>query len=110
MISIHQEKAKKINKIFYYDGNFCSNDIANILTGFGERGSCTLCLSSAEDKYEDKICENCIYQLTDNGFCNLGEAKETFMDIRYAENSEKLLLAFKNRANFLSKLIDITVS
>ena len=84
--------------------------VAGILTGFGERDSCTLCIAV------NGHCSQCTWYVLRKylgylGYpCNTEETSETYEDIEYADTPGDLLLAFKNRAehmrNHLKKVDD----
>ncbi len=93
------------------------NVIAEKLTGFGDACICLLCRetmkiekSFLKNKNIKHICSNCIYispatSSTIEPPCNDGSNKETFSDIMFAETPEKLLKAFRARANHIEEIL-----
>ena len=78
-------------------GEVCNmEDVANLLTGFGERNDCPLC--------KETLCFECVY----GGLYNCAEGKnaETYEGISRAETPDELLKAFRARAKHMRTLID----
>ena len=71
-------------------------ETAEILTGFGNMGSCSLC------RKVSGTCMNCIYHPSD---CVEGENEETYDRILEARSPTKLRNAFRARAKHIRKII-----
>lgn len=72
---------------------------AYLLTGFGSKTACPLCISV------DGYCHHCIYGPADSS-CTKGKNKDTYYAIKDAANPEELFLAFRMRALHLKKIIN----
>jgi hypothetical protein len=73
---------------------FINGDLgAQKLTGFGNRDTCTLCISVKNE------CNKCIYETIFN--CVHGVLTYSYFNIKDAETPEELLIAFHNRAKAL---------
>jgi len=74
---------------------------AEILTGFGSRATCSLCLSVNED------CSKCVYgknkESEINYNCVVGNNSKSYERIEEANTPHKLFNAFRNRAKHLRK-------
>jgi len=71
---------------------------ARRLTGFGDKDTCILCKKSK--------CEGCVYGVL-HTFCNSTKSRSniTFNAIRFSKTPEKLLEAFRNRADYMENLL-----
>jgi hypothetical protein len=96
--SITLEEIQKISKIRWIAIN--GNNIAgNSLTGFGSKSTCTLCVAV------NGYCDKCIYSsLTGNSFAGCTD-DFTYSSIGNADTSEKLLNAFRKRAEYMRNLL-----
>ena len=83
--------------------NICFADVKRKLTGFGSTGSCVLC----KGYYcVGEISCNCLYARNkDTVSCLKGKHKPTYDAIYYANDSEDLLLAYKNRAKHIREIL-----
>lgn len=88
--TITLEEIKEKWDISYYKKG---HDVAQLLTGFGGKGHCTLC------EAVDGICTDCVYG--EDFACINNRHKKTYNDIDYANTPSKLKNAFRRRAKHL---------
>lgn len=74
---------------------------ANLLTGFGNHETCTLCPGVI-----DAYCNNCTWVKLSGDMCADGNNEETYNAIDKAKSEMELLHAFKLRANRMRMLIE----
>ena len=79
---------------------FDLDDVPSCLTGFGSRMTCSLCIAVGASSYNIEGCKECIY----NGYLKCTKHK-TYKAIGVPETAEKLLKAFRNRADYIETLI-----
>lgn len=99
-----KELVKRYNTITEEDIDAIAEDIEweaipQVLTGYGDYCTCTLCTTSK------KGCTNCVYTYSNTHHCNEGETANTYRAIYFAENKRELLEGFKNRAIVLQDII-----
>lgn len=96
------------------DKNFQDNiiDILNKLTGFSFTDTCTLCSTGYSSYSQPQPCEACIYasgrhdpNLGLRYYCLKGKHKKTYNALKKCKSIDKLLIAYKNRANHISKVL-----
>ena len=99
----------QIERIEYRD----SADAANILTGFGDSRTCSLCDAVHSADPTSPLCEECIHSLTFVGDvyahaspCMSGLSKISYRAIQDATNIEDLLDAFAARADYMESLVN----
>ena len=75
-----------------------ANPDPEILTGFGNSGTCTLCIKAGN-------CDKCVYGESDTAYyaCIDGENKKTYFTIDNANTPRKILNAYRARAKHLRK-------
>lgn len=88
-----------------------SVDVTHFLTKFGNHNSCSLCREAkqiAETNEYDAFCQSCIYMQKTEHKCTSGQNEETYDNIWEASTkfSEKLLQAYRNRADYMESLIN----
>jgi hypothetical protein len=80
------------------DIGYCAIRVAEHLTGFGSKSTCTLC------KPINGVCSKCIYGGRGYRFgCINSQNNKTYSGIENAETAEELLDAFRKRAKHLRK-------
>lgn len=89
---------------------FALNDLdpAGMLTGFGNKGTCTLCTPVRRKGEEHHLfmtthCEECIYSKKED--CTEGRNAKTFWRIAEAKTPVKLRNAFRARAKHIRDLL-----
>ena len=91
--------SKNMNTLFWEFSK--STNCANLLTGFHNTESCTLCkaVNFSFDSKEDS-CTLCVYKK------HQGCTKhKTFKDIEKAESPSELLQAFRKRADYIENVV-----
>lgn len=106
-ITLEEIKNTKINNVEdIHNDNMMHWKRAEKLTGFGHIDLCTLC-KACEDKDGRLDCRTCIHKLhakQSNGIrCAI---HHTFDAISHSKSNKQLLKAFKDRADYLEKLVD----
>jgi len=78
---------------------FCDSEI---LTGFGDIDTCSLCLAI------DSInpCPQCVYIQIDNFKCHQSGNSDTYHKIRHAKTPKQLLTAYRNRAKHMRSVLE----
>ena len=74
----------------------------SILTGYGLKSKCLLCISASQK------CKNCYFSMDFNYYtcyCLSGNNTETYYNIRQASTPEQLLEAYRARAKHMKTLI-----
>ena len=71
--------------------------VINILTGFGNPFTCTLCIESHSN------CDRCIYVIPGFGF---GCICSTYNAIQCAHTPDQLLEAYRARAEYIKKVVN----
>jgi len=83
---------EEIEKVWFIQGSLTANQ----LTGFGKIHTCPLC-GYKGGKFT--LCKDCVWAYNNEGIrCMNGANGYTFRAIKFAENPEELLQAFRMRA------------
>lgn len=93
-----------IKKVSAKTGSFSGADTANGLTGYGAKFSCTLCVAV------DGFCNDCTWNTLTGDKCGVKDTGRTYIHIFDAETPKELLQAFKNRAAYMRKVLNIKVA
>lgn len=98
-----------LSQLEKFPKNMISNEVLNILTGYGDEQKCSLCKAAEKREYE---CERCMYSLilstSDNRYaCTDGDNGKSMDAISDAKKDrKKLLRAIKSRAKRMDKVLE----
>jgi len=94
---------EEIEKVWNEEYHYPAREAAHSLTGFSQTDTCTLCLG-ARTKSQKHRCELCIY----DGFLNClnDDGESTYQAIKHAGSPISLLVAFKNRADYIVQVLN----
>ena len=99
---------EKIEKDWYTTEGYQDGEIFLFgITGFGDQGTCTLCLPLTQLlEYECPTrCKDCVYKCLTGDKCFQGSNGETYLDISTARSPQELFKAINARADYMETLI-----
>jgi len=86
-----------------------SKQIMNCLTGYGDTGTCSLCIQARKEKLRKAVvlrCDCCFWVIATGLRCNIDENSKTYNAIEYAQSRTELLEAVKQRARYMRKVLE----
>jgi hypothetical protein len=109
LIEEYKEITLELLKSLFNDENTRGDDVMNLITGFGNINTCSICKDAKQRSIGDRLydCEFCIYRKlfseseSDKLYC----LDESYDNIAKAESAEELYHAIQERIQVLEQAI-----